>query len=127
MRFAVLAACCVAAATAPVTARDRDAVPAATPTGPARNCVPITQLRESLVRNDRVIDFRTSGGRDRFYRVTLPQSCPGLGFERRFSYGTSLSQLCAQDIITVLYQTGPMRGASCGLAPFQPVTIARGR
>ena len=127
MRLPVLAACCLAALAAPTAARDRNAVPAATPTGPARNCVPITQLRESVVRSDRVIDFRTTGGRDRYYRVTLPQSCSGLGFERRFSYSTSLSQLCAQDIITVLYQTGPMRGASCGLAPFQPVTIPRKR
>ena len=127
MRLPVLAACCLIAVAAPGAARDRNVVPAATPAGEPRNCVPITQLRESLVRSDRVIDFRTTGGRDRFYRVTLPQSCPGLGFERRFSYGTSLSQLCAQDIITVLYQTGPVRGASCGLAPFQPVTIARTR
>ena len=127
MRLPVLAACCLIAVAAPGAARDRNAVPAATPAGEPRNCVPITQLRESLVRSDRVIDFRTTGGRDRFYRVTLPQSCPGLGFERRFSYATSLSQLCAQDIITVLYQAGPVRGASCGLAPFQPVTIARTR
>ena len=127
MRLPVLAACCLIAVAAPSAARDRNAVPPATPNGAPRNCVPITQLRESLVRSDRVIDFRTTGGRDRFYRVTLPQSCPGLGFERRFSYATSLSQLCAQDIITVLYQTGPVRGASCGLAPFQPVTIARTR
>lgn len=127
MRYAALA-CLLALVAAPGAARDRDAVPSAIPTGPARNCVPITQLRDSLVRSDRVIDFRTSGGRDRYYRVTLPQSCPGLGFERRFSYATSLGQLCAQDIITVLYQAGgPTRGASCGLAPFQPVTIARAR
>ncbi|WP_294190692.1 hypothetical protein [uncultured Sphingomonas sp.] len=123
MRYAALACCLVLLAGA---ARDRNTVPVATPVGPARNCVPITQLRDSLVRSDRVIDFRTTGGRDRYYRVTLPQSCPGLGFERRFSYATSIGQLCAQDIITVLYQGGgPARGASCGLAPFQPVTITR--
>ena len=129
MRVPALLACCIVALTATGAARDRnhDAVPAAIPAGEPRNCVPITQLRESVVRSDRVIDFRTTGGRDRFYRVTLPQSCPGLGFERRFSYATSISQLCAQDIITVLYQTGPIRGASCGLAPFQPVTIPRTR
>ncbi len=123
MRYAALACCLVLLAGA---ARDRNAVPAAPPAGPSRNCVPITQLRDSLVRSDRVIDFRTTGGRDRYYRVTLPQSCPGLGFERRFSYATSIGQLCAQDIITVLYQDGGLtRGASCGLAPFQPVTITR--
>lgn len=123
MRLSLVTALVIAAAAAPGAARDRDAVPAATPTGPARTCVPISQLRESIVRSDRVIDFRVRG--DRYYRVTLPQACPGLNFERRFSYGTSLSQLCAQDIITVLMQAPPMRGASCGLAPFQPVRIAR--
>ncbi|SEK54142.1 hypothetical protein SAMN05216382_0609 [Sphingomonas palmae] len=127
MRYAALA-CCLVLLAAPGAAHDRNTVPEATPTGPARNCVPITQLRDSLVRSDRVVDFRTTGGRDRYYRVTLPQSCPGLGFERRFSYATSIGQLCAQDIITVLYQgSGPTRGASCGLAPLQPVTIARAR
>ncbi len=125
MRYAALA-CCLALLAAPGAVRDRNTGPVATPVGPARNCVPITQLRDSLVRSDRVIDFRTTGGRDRYYRVTLPQSCPGLSFERRFSYATSIGQLCAQDIITVLYQDGGLtRGASCGLAPFQPVTITR--
>ncbi len=94
--------------------------------GEARSCVPLNQIRNSRVLSDRVIDFGT-GGRET-YRVVLPQSCPQLGFEQRFSYATSLSQLCAQDIITVLQGPGVMRGASCGLAPFQPITPApRGR
>ena len=122
MRLPVPAALLVAAIAAPGAARDRTEVPAASPAGKPLSCIPITQIRDSQVRSDRVIDFRTTGRR--VYRVTLPQACPGLGFERRFAYETSLSQLCQQDIITVLYQTGPMRGASCGLAPFQPVTLA---
>lgn len=124
MRIPVLLACTAAAIAAPGAAREKDRVPTAIPAGEARTCIPIRSIRESLVRSDRVIDFRDRG--DRYYRVTLPQDCPGLGFEQRFSYATSLSQLCANDIITVLYQSGgPTRGASCGLAPFQPVTIAR--
>ncbi|PZQ60126.1 MAG: hypothetical protein DI544_09750 [Sphingomonas taxi] len=111
----------VAATAAP--ARERPPVPAATPAGAPRTCIPLSSIRESLVRSDRVIDFRAAGRRA--YRVTLPQACPGLGTERRFAYATSIGQLCAQDIITVLYQSGPARGASCGLAPFQPVTLAR--
>ena len=89
-------------------------------TGSARTCVPLTAIRNSRVLSDRVIDF-DNGGRTG-YRVVLSQSCPQLGFEQRFAYETSLSQLCAQDIITVLQGTPPMRGASCGLAPFQPIT-----
>ncbi|HEX8388628.1 MAG TPA: hypothetical protein VF636_06395 [Sphingomonas sp.] len=100
-----------------------DRIPAATPAGEPRQCIPLP-IRESRVRSDQVIDFIGRGGQA--YRVTLPQPCPGLGFERRFTYATSLNQLCAQDIVTVLYiGGGPARGASCGLAPFQPVTLPR--
>lgn len=114
-------------AAVPGAARERpDRVPAATPTGPARSCIPLTSIRESRVRSDQVIDFVTRGRE--IYRVTLPQRCPGLGFEQRFAYATSLSQLCQQDIITVLFQAGGLqRGASCGLAPFQPVELATRR
>lgn len=108
----------------PSAARDRDQVPAATLTGAAVSCVPIRNLGSSEVRNDRVIDFMTSARKG--YRVTLPDACPGLGFERAFSYATSLSQLCKQDIITVLRQgAGPMQGASCGLAEFQPIELTK--
>lgn len=93
-------------------------------TGPARTCVPLAQIRNSRVRSDRVIDFSSGAGRQA-YRVVLDQRCPQLGFEQRFTYSTSLSQLCAQDIITVLQGATPMRGASCGLAPFTPVELAR--
>jgi hypothetical protein len=88
--------------------------------GVPRTCVPLSEIRNSRVLSDRVIDF---GNGNRWkYRVVLPQACPSLGFEQRFAYSTSLSQLCAQDIITVLQQTGGLsRGASCGLAPFQPI------
>ena len=116
VRFSLLLFTLLAAAPA------RDQVPAATPAGEPVDCLPITQLRESEVRDDRTIDFFTSGRR--VYRVTLPQSCPELGFERAFSYETSLSQLCSTDIITVFRTSPPSRGASCGMGRFQPVTLA---
>ena len=59
------------------------------------------------------------------YRNKLPNSCSSLGFERAFSYKTSLSQLCSTDIITVFRQGEPrFPGASCGLGEFQPITGA---
>lgn len=101
-------------------ATGKDAWRAARPVGKAESCIPIVQIRESRVRDDSTIDFYT-GGR-RVYRNILPYSCPSLGFEKAFSFSTSLSQLCSTDIITVLHQGGgPMRGASCGLGQFQPV------
>jgi hypothetical protein len=123
MRILFPLALTLAAVAAPGAARDRNAVPVATPTGKPQSCIPLRAIRESVVRNDQVIDFRIGG--NRYYRVTLDQPCPRLGYERRFSYATSLSQLCAQDIITVLQGTPIMSGASCGLAPFQPVTLAK--
>lgn len=123
MRKAPLLLLAVLAA-APGAARDRMVVPDATPIGKPLGCVPLSQIRQSRVRSDTVIDFEMTGRR--VYRNVLPNSCPGLGFNQSFSYATSLSQLCSVDIITVLQQTaGIQRGASCGLGVFQPVELAK--
>ncbi len=88
-----------------------------------KSCVQLNRIREARVVDDRTIDFYLSSRE--VLRNTLPNSCPGLGFERAFSYSTSLSQLCSVDIITVIVQGGgPRRGASCGLGPFVPYTPA---
>jgi hypothetical protein len=102
--------------------QDKDAWKAAKPEGKALSCIPIRQIRESRVRDDQTIDFYMNG--KKVYRNTLPNSCPSLGFEQRFSYKTSLSELCSTDIITVLHSPGVTAGASCGLGQFQPVTGA---
>lgn len=100
-------------------------VPAARLTGPAKNCIPITSIRESEVRDDWTIDFHT-GGRQ-WYRVTLPQRCYSLSTYRTFSYQTSLSELCSTDIITVIETGGAGSGprGSCGLGAFQPIEIVK--
>ena len=121
MRLAILTLTLLAAA---APAADRRRVPPATPAGEPVRCIALTQIRETRVRDDRTIDF-IMRGRRQVYRNTLPNSCPGLGFEQRFSYATSLSQLCSVDIITVLYAAPIQRGASCGLGQFQPVTLQR--
>ena len=93
------------------------------PAGEAVNCVQIQQIRNTDVLDDKTIDFHMLGGK--IYRNTLPHSCPGLGFEQKFMYKTSLSQLCSVDIITVLQDAGGLhRGASCGLGKFQPMENA---
>ncbi len=101
----------------------RDVVPPAIPAGKPVGCIPVVSIRETRVRDDRTIDFVMNGRK--VYRNTLPSSCPSLGFERRFTYATSLSQLCSTDIIAVLYDAPIMRGASCGLGKFQPVALAK--
>ena len=114
------------ASTSTVLAKDKsNDIPAATETGQAVSCIPIRSIQESRVRSDGIIDFRVSG--KKWYRNTLPYSCPSLKFEEAFSYSTSLSQLCSVDIIRVLRNSGSHldSGASCGLGKFQPVEIAR--
>lgn len=108
---------------APGAARDRGTVPEAVAAGKAESCIPLRSIRQTHVHGDSVIDFEMLGGK--VYRNTLPAACPGLGFEERFSYATSLSSLCSTDIITVLNTTPVSRGATCGLGQFQPVTLTK--
>lgn len=94
----------------------------ARPAGEPVDCVQLTQIRETRVRDDRTIDFVMRGGQ--VYRNTLPATCPRLGFEQRFTYRTTLNRLCGVDFITVLALTPPPLGPSCGLGRFQPITDA---
>ena len=89
--------------------------------GEPKNCVTISQIRSTKVIDNRNIDFRMVGGKT--YRNTLSQSCLGLKFEERFSYRTSLNQLCSVDIVRVLHSQGGQlsEGSGCGLGKFQMV------
>jgi hypothetical protein len=105
---------------------DRNArAPAVKVVGDAQSCIPRSQVRQSVVRSDQIIDFEMRGGK--VYRVTMPTRCPGLGFERAFAFETSIDQLCGADIIYVLMNIGgvPQRGAGCGLAPFVAVEYVK--
>jgi hypothetical protein len=92
------------------------------PAGKAVRCIQLNAIRSSRVRDDRTIDFYMAGGK--VYRNRLPYACSGLGFEERFSYATSLAQLCSVDIITVLRSPPGIGGPSCGLGDFQPISGA---
>jgi hypothetical protein len=119
-KLAIAALILVASA---ATARDRKTPPEATLIGDAVSCVSLQSIRSTQVHGDSTIDFHMNGGK--VYRNTLPNSCPSLGFEERFLYKTSLSQLCSVDIITVLTSPGLSQGASCGLGKFQPVALVK--
>lgn len=84
-------------------------------------CVSLSQIRSTNVVDNSTIDFKMAGGKT--YRNSLPHSCPGLKFEDRFSYRTSLNQLCNVDIVRVLHNYGGQlqEGVGCGLGKFQPV------
>jgi hypothetical protein len=101
-------------------------IPAVKVVGAPVNCLPIPSIRQSLVRDDWTIDFQVNG--NRWYRNSLPNRCNGLGFDRTFTYATSLSQVCNVDIITVLTNIGGpgfMPRGSCGLGQFTPVELVK--
>jgi hypothetical protein len=117
----VLATVATQSATTPSQEADRWALENARPTGEPENCLQLIRIRETKVRDNRTIDFVMNNGD--IYRNTLPFECPGLAFDERFAYRTSINRLCNVDTITVLHSDG-MRGATCGLGQFQPVEIA---
>lgn len=92
------------------------AAPAAAPE--TRSCLPMPQIRGSDVVDGQTIDFRLRDGS--IWRNRLPRSCPGLGFDRAFSYTTSIPQLCNVDIIRVIVLGNPgLTGSTCGLGQFE--------
>ena len=88
------------------------------PVGEPVDCIDSNRIRQTHVRSDQVIDFEMNNGD--IYRNTLPSSCYGLNFERRFIYRTTVGRLCSIDTITVL-QSGGGRGVTCGLNDFQQI------
>jgi hypothetical protein len=124
MRIALVAAALAMTLLTGAADQRRERVPAATPVGAPVDCVRLRDIRETRVRDDRTIDFYLRSGR--ILRNDLDGlRCPRLGTERRFSYKTSIGQLCSVDSITVIDQPGLTRGVSCGLGKFQPVTLGR--
>ena len=119
----ILTALAVIAVAAPGGARDRSQIPEATPTGKPENCIRTISIRDTHVRSDSVIDFDMGGGK--VYRNTLPYACSDLGFEQKFLYKTSTSELCSVDTITVLRDGPGGHGPTCGLGAFQPVTLVK--
>ncbi|PKP64640.1 MAG: hypothetical protein CVT85_09590 [Alphaproteobacteria bacterium HGW-Alphaproteobacteria-7] len=102
--------------------------PAVTVVGEPQQCLPRSQIRQTAVRSDRVIDFEMNGGK--VYRSTLAQRCPGLGLERAITYETSIDQLCTTQIVYALQNAsggfgGSRRGAACTLGEFVPVEYVR--
>ena len=116
-----LLAAAVAALTACTAQTEREPevrAPAVEIAGAPERCIQTSRIQRTTVHDDRTIDFHL--GRD-VYRNTLPARCPGLGFEERFAYQTTIGQLCSSDTITVLQSGGGVRGPTCGLGEFVPV------
>jgi len=122
----VLGACAPSPeATAARAARDAARTPAVTVLGRGENCITQSQVRQSIVRSDSVIDFEMRSGK--VYRSTLPNRCPGLTLDRAVTWENSIDQLCRQQIVYALQNfAGTLqRGAGCGLGEFVPVEYVK--
>jgi hypothetical protein len=89
-----------------------------------KDCVTVTNIKETKVIDDSTILFYMRGSSKVTYRISLPQgSCPNLARENRFSYKTTMNRLCNSDLITVLEQfgVGLREGFSCRLGLFYPI------
>jgi len=86
------------------------------PTGVIKSCVSVRNLRNSRIIDDNTIFF--SGIGKKGYMIRLPRRCNRLAYEERFSYSSSIGQLCKNDFITVLNSMGTALN-SCGLGQFE--------
>ena len=89
--------------------------------GEARQCLTISAIGRTRVRNDRTIDFETRRGE--VYRNTLDVSCPGLNNFGGFTYRSKIGQVCEGESIIALEGSGAnnQRGVSCRVGPFVPI------
>lgn len=121
----LIASACAPTDPAARAAADAARTPAVTVLGAGQTCINRDQVRATVVRSDRVIDFEMNGGK--VYRNTLSNRCPGLGWDRAITYETSINQLCKPQIIYSLTNIGgvPQRGAGCSLGEFVPVEYVK--
>jgi hypothetical protein len=83
------------------------------------DCISTSRINRTVVHDDYTIDFVMAGGD--VYRNTLPNRCPQLGFEERFAYEVSSSQLCSVETIAVITGGAVRGGPRCSLGKFVPV------
>ena len=123
--IAVLAPVALVACTQERPSERPATAPAAKVIGKAENCISLTSFSSTRIRDDWTINFEGPG--KKVWRNTLPNRCAGLRAADKFTYKTSLSQLCNTDIIYVLQDYGGtlQRGAGCGLGKFVPVELEK--
>jgi hypothetical protein len=117
-RVCILAAACLVLSFSPFASALADEAPEEG----GERCVNMRTVSRTEIIDDQTILFHMRGGV--IYRNYLPHRCPGLAREERFSYSTTISRLCDNDIITVLYNhgVGLSSGPSCGLGKFYPIS-----
>ncbi len=72
--------------------------------GAVQMCVPLRQIDDSRVIDDKTILLRVAGNSP-YRRIDLAHECIGLTSADNFTSATTISQLCQQDILRVTQQT----------------------
>lgn len=75
----------------------------------------VVRIKETRILDNQTILFETLGGA--IYISRLPAPCNGLKIAGGFSYKTSNSKLCKQEIIQVV-EPGSALGSTCGMGEF---------
>ena len=88
-----------------------------------KDCITISNIRDTAVVDDSTILFYMRGGSKVTYRTSLNMACPNLARENRFAYKVPINRLCSSDLITVLEQSGVglREGFTCRLGLFYPI------
>ena len=83
--------------------------------GERKMCLDLVMIKDTRILDDQTILFETDRGA--VYISRLPARCIGLRNAESFSYRSSISKLCKQDIIEIV-DSGPFSGSKCGLGEF---------
>ncbi len=127
----LVAALAALALAVPAAARDRAAeraaeaerVAALPATGEARRCLMTRNIQETRMIDARTLLVRESASR--WFRVTLPAACPGIGDNRTIVWRSPQHQACAGDPFEVIDPISGITYGACTLGDFQPVDNRR--
>ena len=90
-------------------------------TGETRRCVKTVNISRSDPLDDRHILFKLRNGD--LYLNRLGKGCGGLRFNKTYSFDNRLSQLCQNELISVVdtFTSGTL--GSCGLGTFEKLEL----
>ncbi|WP_448582421.1 DUF6491 family protein [Thermaurantiacus sp.] len=93
---------------------------AALPTiGEPRRCMLQRNIQETRMVDDRTLLIRESASR--WFRVTLPESCTGIGDNRIIVWRAPTGQTCQGDPFDVIDAVSRISYGLCTMGAFQPV------
>lgn len=93
--------------------------------GEPQSCVTTRQIEDINAVSDRVVLFHLKNGRT--YRNDLPAACPqATRSGTSFSYRTTVSRLCAVDVLQIAEPASGFAYGGCPLGKFTPYELPAG-